>query len=110
MALIKLDSELVWQASTNTLERLIEHKQEMREPMVQKRMKGFLGLFKKTREQAIKSLENESGWSDYNMVGWNWLADTICPKLINLCLNSKDGFVYVNETEWLTIEHCYKED
>ena len=109
MSLIRLKANNVKAACIDTLIDLQELIQTKREPIIQSCMKGFLCFCKKTREQAIYYLERQSAWHDYNMIGVFWVAPTICPKIIDMCDASKDGYVYINDMEWGTFKKCYKE-
>ena len=109
MALIKLNSSNVKAACIETLAALQKHIDEIREPIIQKRMSGFLGMFKCTRAKAIERLKAGSRFSEYNMAEMFWEAPTVCKNLILLSEASEDGFIFVYEFEWKCIKKFYKE-
>lgn len=68
---ITLNAFFVIEACQKYLEARQVRIEAAREPLIQGRMKGIFGLFKKTREQAIESFETHSDWdSDWERVAW----------------------------------------
>ena len=106
MAQIKLKSQDVILASIEAYKAFTEQKYLLQEPFIVERMDGFYGLFKCTREEAIKKLKRDK-YSDYNFVLWKSQDDVITKRLLTMAVGSEDGYVYVNEIEWEVIKKFY---
>lgn len=106
MSLLRLDSNKVYQACIRAMASYTLQLEQDREYLVQKRMKGFFGLFKKTREQAIICLEN-GGFNDYNCIGIHCMTPWITNRVGKMAKESKDGYVYLDNDEWDTISKYY---
>lgn len=106
MAQIKLKSEGVILASIEAYKAFTEQKALLQEPYIKERMNGFYGLFKCTREEAIKKLKKDKR-NDYNFILWQSDVEAITKKLITISVGSENGFVYVNDAEWEIIKGFY---